>query len=103
MFSAAIETLRRSVAVDPEDVAVRLDLALVLLAHGEREAALAELRRAIDDAEAGQRGHLAVALDDLESTLAECPGLSSFGGSDARSMLASALGRSSERTSPGRS
>jgi Flp pilus assembly protein TadD len=101
MFSAAVQTLRRCVERDPNDVAVRLDLALVLLVHGQREEAIGELRRAIEDAEAGQRGHVAVALDDLESTLAERPGLSTFGGAEARSMLASALGRSTERSPVG--
>ncbi|MGZ4151125.1 MAG: tetratricopeptide repeat protein [Actinomycetota bacterium] len=102
MHSAAVETLRRCAERDRSDVAVRLDLAVVLLVEGFREEALAELRSAIDDASAGTRGHLAVALDDLESTLAERPGLSTFGGNEARAMLAAALGRMSERTPAGR-
>jgi Flp pilus assembly protein TadD len=97
MYSAAVETLRRCAARDPSDVAVRLDLSLVLLVEGFREEALDELRSAIDDAGAGTRGHLAVALDDLEATLAERPGLSTFGGNEARAMLAAALGRMSTR------
>ena len=102
MFSAAVETLRRAADALPEDIAVRLDLALVLLVAGVREQALSELARAIDDADASTRGHLAVALDDLESTLAERPGLSTFGGNDARAMLAAALGRMSERATVAR-
>jgi thioredoxin-like negative regulator of GroEL len=97
MFSAAIDTLSRCAEKDPRDVAARLDLALVLLVDGRREDALDELRRAIADAGTGQRGHLAVALDDLESTLVERPGLSTFGGNEARTMLAAALGRTSSR------
>jgi adenylate cyclase len=93
MFSAAIETLRRCAAADPADVGVRLDLALVLLVEGLREDALSELERAIEDAGSAQRGNVAVALDDLESTLVERPGLSTFGGNEARAMLAAALGR----------
>jgi tetratricopeptide (TPR) repeat protein len=93
MTSAAVETLRRCCQAMPEDVAVRLDLALVLLVQGERDEALGELARAIEESGAAQRGHLAVALDDLETTLAERPGLSAFGGNEARAMLASALGR----------
>jgi Flp pilus assembly protein TadD len=97
MFSAAVETLRRCVEADPSDVAVRLDLALVLLVEGRRDDALGELRRAIEHADASRRGHLAVALDDLEATLVERPGLSAFGGGEARALLASALGRTSSR------
>jgi tetratricopeptide (TPR) repeat protein len=97
MFSAAIDTLRRHADAATDDVAARLDLALVLLVDGRREDALGELRRGIDEAGAGQRGHLAVALDDLESTLMERPGLSTFGGNEARAMLAEALGRTSPR------
>ena len=102
MHSAAIETLRAAAEADADDVAVRLDLALVLLVAGHRDEALRELGRAIDDADAGTRGHLAVALDDLEATLAERPGLSTFGGNDARTMLAAALGRMSTRMPVGR-
>jgi tetratricopeptide (TPR) repeat protein len=97
MHAAAADTLRRCADAAPDDVAVRLDLALVLLVEGYRDVALAEFRRAIDDTDAGSRGHLAVALDDLETTLVERPGLSTFGGDEARAMLASALGRRSER------
>ncbi len=103
MLATAVRTLRRCLERDPADVAVRLDLALVLLVHGDRDEAIDQLRRAIDEAHAGQRGHVAVALDDLESTLAERPGLSTFGGAEARSMLASALGRSTERSGAARS
>jgi tetratricopeptide (TPR) repeat protein len=95
-YTAALETLRRCVAADRYDVAVRLDLALVLLVAGSRDEGLAELRRAIDDAGPSTRGHIAVALDDLETTLAERPGLSTFGGDEARTMLAAALGRVSQ-------
>jgi protein O-GlcNAc transferase len=102
MYSVAVQTLRRSAERDPSDVAVRLDLSLVLLVEGFRDEALDELRSAIDDASAGTRGHLAVALDDLEATLAERPGLSTFGGNEARAMLAAALGRMSERAPAGR-
>jgi Flp pilus assembly protein TadD len=92
-YTAALDTLRRCVETDPYDVAVRLDLALVLLVAGSRDEGLAELRRAIDDAGPSTRGNIAVALDDLETTLAERPGLSMFGGDEARTMLAAALGR----------
>jgi tetratricopeptide (TPR) repeat protein len=102
MCSAAVETLRRTAERDRSDVAVRLDLALVLLVEGFREDALQELRSALDDASTATRGHLAVTLDDLESTLAERPGLSTFGGNDARAMLAAALARMSERAQAGR-
>jgi Flp pilus assembly protein TadD len=102
MHSAAIDTLRRAAEADPDDVAVRLDLSLVLLVAGRRDEALDVLGRAIDDGDAGTRGHLAVALDDLEATLAERPGLSTFGGNEARTMLAAALGRMSTRAPAGR-
>jgi Flp pilus assembly protein TadD len=102
MCSAAVETLRRCADRDRSDVGVRLDLAIVLLVEGFRDEALDELRSAIDDASAGTRGHLAVALDDLETTLAERPGLSTFGGNEARAALAAALGRMSQRAPAGR-
>jgi tetratricopeptide (TPR) repeat protein len=97
MHSAARETLRRYLEGDPNDVAVRLDLALVLLVAGDRDRSLAEFRRAIGDAGPSTRGHIAVALDDLDTTLTERPGLSMFGGNEARAALAIALGRRSDR------
>jgi Flp pilus assembly protein TadD len=93
MFSAAIGTFRRHLGKHPDDVAVRLDLALVMLVAGLRDEALSELREAIDAAGPATRGHLAVALDDLEATLVERPGLTMFGGREARAMLAASLGR----------
>jgi Flp pilus assembly protein TadD len=98
MVSAAIATLRRHLGTHPDDVAVRLDLALVMLVAGLRDDALSELREAIDAAGPGTRGHLAVALDDLEAALVERAGLTLFGGKEARAMLASALGRISHGT-----
>jgi tetratricopeptide (TPR) repeat protein len=97
MYSEAAETFRRWSRDESSDVAVRLDLALVLLVQGSREEALSELRSAIEEAGEEQRGHLAVALDDLRSTLEERPELSSSGGDEARAMLASALGRAADR------
>jgi tetratricopeptide (TPR) repeat protein len=97
MYSAAIETLRLGIRADPRDVSVRLDLALVMLVAGLREEALSELGDAIRAADPSRRGHLAVALDDLEATLVERPGLTTFGGAEARAMLAAALGRVSPR------
>ncbi len=93
MHSLAIATLRRHLERTPDDVAVRLDLALILLVAGFPREALAEMRTALDGSGATLRGVLAVALDDLEATLVERPGLSAFGGGEARMLLASALGR----------
>jgi tetratricopeptide (TPR) repeat protein len=93
MLSAAIETFRLRIKAHEHDVAVRLDLALVMLVAGLRDEALSELGDAICTPDSSTRGHLAVALDDLEGILIERPGLTMFGGTEARAMLAAALGR----------
>jgi Flp pilus assembly protein TadD len=97
MHSAAVDTLRRAVERDPGDVAMRLDLALILLVGGFRDEATAEFEEAVAAAGADHRGILAVAIDDLEATLVERPGLSAFGGDRARTLLAEALVRVARR------
>jgi Flp pilus assembly protein TadD len=86
----AATTLRAVLVLRPDDVAARLDLAIVLLAARRPAEALAELARALDDASPADRGNLAVALDDLEGVLLDHHGLE--GGEEARAMLAAALG-----------
>ena len=98
MHSAAVGTLRRAVDDHPADVAVRLDLALILLVGGFRDEAIAEFEAAVDAAGPEHRGILAVGIDDLEATLAERPGLSAFGGDRARAVLAGALLRVAGRS-----
>jgi tetratricopeptide (TPR) repeat protein len=101
MHSAAVATLRQVVDADPRDVAVRLDLALILLVGGFREEAITEFEAAMTAAGPDHRGILAVAIDDLEATLTERPGLSSFGGDRARAMLAEGLVRVARRSRQG--
>jgi tetratricopeptide (TPR) repeat protein len=88
--SEAEATLRAALALRGDDVAARLDLAIVLLVAGKASEGLAELARAVGDATPRDRGNLAVALDDLEGALVEHHGLE--GGETARAMLAEALG-----------
>jgi tetratricopeptide (TPR) repeat protein len=76
-FEDAAASLREALAVDADLVAVRLDLALVLLCAGHHDQALTEY---IDGTHRAERigeiqGLLVVALDDLEDALTERPEL----------------------------
>lgn len=73
----AVDAFREALALDADLVAVRLDLGLTLLAAARPEEALAEYGEAVRRAaRIGEtRGLVAVALDDLDETLAERPDL----------------------------
>lgn len=73
----AERSFRAALATDPELVAVRLDLALVLLCAGRPSDALAAYDEAVATAErlGDRRGVLAIGLDDLEQALAARPEL----------------------------
>lgn len=73
----AVDAFGAALALDADLIAVRLDLALTLLAAGRREEALAEYGQAAQRAaRVGEtRGLVAVALDDLDQTLSERPDL----------------------------
>jgi len=75
----ASTTFRRALATDPDWVSVRFDLALALLCEGNGPAALAEYAACLALADSGRLGPVdglvAVAFDDLETAIAEHPGL----------------------------
>ncbi len=78
-LAEAERSFRAALAIDPELVSVRLDLALVLLCAGRPSASLASYDAAIATAErlGDRRGVLSIALDDLEQALAARPELAS--------------------------
>jgi Tfp pilus assembly protein PilF len=79
LYEDAAATFRRSLSVDPDQPAVRFDLALTLLHAGEGRAALAEYVACLALTDSGRRGEVdglvAVALEDLETAVAERPDL----------------------------
>jgi tetratricopeptide (TPR) repeat protein len=93
-FEDAAASLREALVVDADLLAVRLDLALVLLCAGLHDEALAEY---IDGTHRAKRigeiqGLLGVALDDLEEALTERPELRDTSGAlAARQILLRAL------------
>jgi tetratricopeptide (TPR) repeat protein len=88
----AVDTFRRALAADPDLVAVRLDLALVLLCLGEVDSALAEYRRGAETAARANReirtGWFHVAADDLREAVAERSDLDRAAAGEALSLLA---------------
>ena len=75
LHEEAVVTFRRSLSLDPDQPAVRFDLALALLHTGDGRAALAEYVACLALADSGRRGSVdglaAVALEDLETAIAE--------------------------------
>lgn len=78
-YDEAAGTFRRALATDPDWVAVRFDLALTLLCAGKGPAALAEYAACLALTDSGRlgpvEGLVAVALEDLETAIAERPDL----------------------------
>jgi tetratricopeptide (TPR) repeat protein len=79
LYEDATATFRRSLSIDPDQPAVRFDLALTLLHTGDGRAGLAEYVACLALTGSGRRGSVdglvAVALEDLETAISERPDL----------------------------
>ncbi len=96
MHEEAAKTLREALDTDGRWVPVRFDMALAMLCAGDRVKAFLEYQRGVQQALnwglARTRGHVIVAMDDLEETLGERPGLAaSREAMAARELLRSTL------------